>query len=83
MSQLPPYPRFYPAKVDRIFVFNPRFGPREDEDHLKILYYYPATTPLNAQLADIGLAEALSNVTKFVPIFVILFCFFVCELSVC
>lgn len=57
-----------PPAISRFFIFNPKFGPREDNDHEKILFYHPESTSLDAKMKDVGLGEALTNVTKYVII---------------
>lgn len=36
-------------EVSKLFVFDVRLGTREDNEHEKILFYHPATDPLNKQ----------------------------------
>jgi len=36
-------------EVAKLFVFDVRLGTREDNEHEKILFYHPATDPLNKQ----------------------------------
>ena len=36
-------------EVSKMFVFDVRLGTREDNEHEKILFYHPATDPLNKQ----------------------------------
>lgn len=57
---------YKPPAISRFFIFNPKFGPREDNDHEKILFYHPKATTLDAKMKDIGLGEALTNITKYV-----------------
>lgn len=54
---------YTPPRVDRFLVFNPTFGPKEENEKDKIIYYYPEETDINDQLKDVGLSEALTNVT--------------------
>ena len=51
--------------ISRFFIFNPKYGPREDNDHEKILFYHPSGVNLDAQMKDVGLSEALTNITKY------------------
>lgn len=57
---------YTPPALSRFFIFNPKYGPREDNDHEKILFYHPSNASLDAQMKDVGLAEALTNITKYV-----------------
>lgn len=59
---------FSPPTLSRFFIFNPKFGPREDNDHEKILFFHPNHFTLDAQMKDVGLSEALTNITKYVPL---------------
>jgi hypothetical protein len=59
------YPQYAPAKFERMFIFNPRFGPKEETADEKLLFYYPPTASPAIKFSDIGLSEALSNVTKY------------------
>jgi hypothetical protein len=56
---------YTPPTLSRFFIFNPKYGPREDNDHEKILFYHPKATTLDSQMKDVGLAEALTNITKY------------------
>jgi hypothetical protein len=48
-----------------LFVYNKKFaGKHEDEQHTKILYYYPTSIDINLQQKTVGLAEALAQFTK-------------------
>ena len=55
---------YTPPTLSRFFIFNPKYGPREDNDHEKILFFHPKNVSLDAQMKDVGLAEALTNITK-------------------
>ncbi|KAK6625709.1 hypothetical protein RUM43_006008 [Polyplax serrata] len=46
------------------FIFNPRYGQCEGEEHQKILFYYPAETDKDIQLKNAGLCEALIKFTE-------------------
>ncbi len=49
------------------FIYNPKFrGKREEDEYMKILYFYPNTISVNRQCNSVGLAEALTNFTRFV-----------------
>lgn len=60
------FPQYTPPKLERAFVFNPRFGPKEENADEKLLYYFPASASNTVKYSDIGLSEALSNVTRYV-----------------
>lgn len=66
MSSSGSSPTYTAPTISRFFIFNPKFGPREDNDHEKILFYHPEATSLDAKMKDIGLGEALTNITKYV-----------------
>jgi hypothetical protein len=40
------------------------FGPREENEHLKLLYYWPNTATQNARGNDVGLSEAIANFSR-------------------
>ncbi|KAL1480233.1 hypothetical protein MTO96_051207 [Rhipicephalus appendiculatus] len=46
------------------FVYNPTYGKREDEEHKKIIYYYPEDAEQDVKLRNVGLCEALVNFTQ-------------------
>ncbi|CAG5132726.1 unnamed protein product [Candidula unifasciata] len=48
------------------FVFNTEYGPKEGEEHKKILYFYPPEVDLDTKIKRIGLSEA---VVKFADTF--------------
>ncbi|EKX39105.1 hypothetical protein GUITHDRAFT_143716 [Guillardia theta CCMP2712] len=50
--------------VEKLFIFDTRLGQREDNEHEKILFYYPASSQQDQQCSDVGLVEALINFTK-------------------
>ena len=45
------------------FVFNSNFGPKEGEEHNRILYYYPTGTDIDIQIKSVGLCEAVIQFT--------------------
>lgn len=53
-----------PASLEKFFVFCPRLGPREETEHEKVLFYYPADASNNQQQSDIGITEAFVNFAK-------------------
>jgi hypothetical protein len=46
------------------YVYNPAFGPTEETEHEKILYYYPTDAHLDEQQSNVGLCEAFVNFTR-------------------
>ena len=36
-------------RLSRLFAFNPDFGPREETEHLKLLFYWPPGATANAR----------------------------------
>ncbi|XP_062573305.1 vacuolar fusion protein CCZ1 homolog [Saccostrea cucullata] len=40
-------------------VFNPTYGPREGEEHKKIVFFHPKDTDIDSQIKHIGLCEAI------------------------
>lgn len=56
---------YTPPKVERLIVYNPDFGPYEENEMEKIIFYYPESYDKNVQMSDIGLSEALTNITKY------------------
>ncbi|CAM9898124.1 unnamed protein product [Lampetra fluviatilis] len=45
-------------------VYNPDFGPREGEEHKKILYYYPSEVNIDDKIRSVGLCEAIVQFTR-------------------
>uniref|UniRef100_K1PLK1 Uncharacterized protein n=1 Tax=Magallana gigas TaxID=29159 RepID=K1PLK1_MAGGI len=45
-------------------VFNPTYGPREGEEHKKIVFFYPKETDIDTQIKHIGLCEAIVRFTE-------------------
>ena len=60
------------ATLTAFFVFNPTFGPTDETEHEKLLFYYPKDADINQKFKYIGLTEALVNFTR---LFVCLFYF--------
>eukprot|EP01095_Lingulamoeba_sp_RSL-Kostka_P001989 TRINITY_DN12839_c0_g1_i1.p1 TRINITY_DN12839_c0_g1~~TRINITY_DN12839_c0_g1_i1.p1 ORF type:complete len:465 (+),score=121.41 TRINITY_DN12839_c0_g1_i1:17-1411(+) len=54
----------YPISLKYLYIYNPEFGPREDRQEDKILYYYPNDYNLGLQIRNIGLCEAMINMSK-------------------
>ncbi|OQR70131.1 vacuolar fusion protein CCZ1-like [Tropilaelaps mercedesae] len=50
--------------LQNFFVFNPTLGVGEDDEHKKLLFFYPPEAPLENQLRDMGIAQGLVNFTK-------------------
>ncbi|KAK3090405.1 hypothetical protein FSP39_011589 [Pinctada imbricata] len=47
------------TRLVSFFVFNSNYGPREGEEHKKILFYYPKEEDLDNKIKNIGLCEAI------------------------
>lgn len=45
------------------YIFNTEYGPREGEEHKKILFYHPSDLDLDSQVKRIGLSEAVTRFT--------------------
>lgn len=45
------------------FIFNAKFGPKEGDEHKKILFYFPHSVPLDTKIKQIGLCEAIITFT--------------------
>lgn len=54
-----------PATLASFFVYNPLFGPTDETEHEKLLFYYPADVPLDQKLKYVGLSEALVNFSRY------------------
>lgn len=52
------------ATLKNFFIFNPVFGPKEGQEHLKTMYYYPKNTDIDTQIKQIGLCEAIIKFTE-------------------
>lgn len=50
--------------LKNFFIFNPTYGPREGEEHKKILFYYPKNTDIDTQIKHVGLCEAIVTFTQ-------------------
>lgn len=50
-----------PASLARLYVFNPLFGPDEDNEDKKVLFFHPDTLRIGLQLREIGLTQAFIN----------------------
>ncbi|CAH1794456.1 unnamed protein product [Owenia fusiformis] len=53
-----------PVSLANFFIFNPTLGPREGEEHKKILLYYPTDVDIDTKIKNIGLCEAIVNFTS-------------------
>ncbi|XP_071964708.1 vacuolar fusion protein CCZ1 homolog isoform X2 [Antedon mediterranea] len=50
------------------FIYNPEYGPREGEEHKKIMFYHPDKEQLDVKIKNIGLSEAVVKFTQtFLP----------------
>lgn len=47
------------SSVVVFYVFNPKLGPKEGEEHKKILWYYPQSHHADVQTRNIGFCEAI------------------------
>jgi hypothetical protein len=53
-------------KLVSFYLFNSTWGPREEDEHQKIVYFYPPETELRQQLQRVGLVEGVTRfMTKF------------------
>jgi hypothetical protein len=50
--------------VSKFFIFDTRLGQREENEHEKILFYYPASATLDQQQSDVGLCVNVQCLTK-------------------
>lgn len=50
--------------LQNFFVYNPTYGKREDEEHKKVIYYYPQDVEQDVKLRNVGFCEALVNFTQ-------------------
>ena len=46
-------------KLTKLFLFNSSWGPKEGEEHKKIIFFWPQETEINDQVKTIGLIEAV------------------------
>lgn len=54
-----------PESIHQLFIFNSKYaGKREDEEYLKVLYFYPNSTRMEDQERSVGLSEALIQFTS-------------------
>ncbi|XP_033106088.1 vacuolar fusion protein CCZ1 homolog [Anneissia japonica] len=50
------------------FIYNPDYGPREGEEHKKILFYHPEKENIDTKIKNVGLSEAVVKFTQtFLP----------------
>ena len=47
--------------ASEFFVFNPTLSHKEDDHHKKLLFYHPATTPIDDQINQVGLCEGMTH----------------------
>lgn len=50
--------------LSNFFIYNPEFGPHEGEEHKKIIYYFPPNAPIDDQIKNVGLCEAVVKFTE-------------------
>lgn len=50
--------------LKNFFIFNPEFGPKEGQEHLKIMFYYPKNCHIDTKIKQIGLCEAIIKFTE-------------------
>ncbi|GAB6032648.1 vacuolar fusion protein ccz1 [Chamberlinius hualienensis] len=50
--------------LERFYIFNSTFGPREGEEYNKIFYYYPPDTDKDEQVRSVGFCEAMVKFTE-------------------
>ena len=58
-----------PAGLSSFFIYNPLYGPTDETEHEKLLFYYPPDTPLDQKLKSVGLSEAMVNFTRYFRFF--------------
>ncbi|CAH1273546.1 CCZ1B [Branchiostoma lanceolatum] len=51
------------TKLENFFIYNSNFGPREGEEHKKILFYHPPDVLLDNKIKQMGLCEAIVTFT--------------------
>lgn len=52
------------AKLSSFMVYNPTYGPKEGQEHLKVLYYHPDSENPDVKVNNVGLCEALVQFAK-------------------
>ncbi|XP_065826343.1 vacuolar fusion protein CCZ1 homolog [Oscarella lobularis] len=55
--------RRYPTLLN-FFIYNSTFGPREGQEHEKILFYMPDDVSLDTKIRNVGLSEAMVKFTE-------------------
>ena len=53
-----------PARLKHFFCYNPTYGPKEGQEHMKVLYYYPEDLELDTKVKAVGLSEGFVNFTR-------------------
>ena len=53
-----------PVSLNSFYVYNPLFGPDEDNQEDKILFYHPDEEKLGNKVKNVGLCEALVNFSR-------------------
>ncbi|XP_049848247.1 vacuolar fusion protein CCZ1 homolog isoform X2 [Schistocerca gregaria] len=62
--KLEPLNNYETSSMRAFFIFNPTFGLLEEEHYKKIIYYHPADAEPTMQQNNVGICEALINLTK-------------------
>nr|XP_039273390.1 vacuolar fusion protein CCZ1 homolog [Styela clava] len=52
------------AKLSSFLIYNPTYGPKEGQEHLKVLFYYPESEHPDVKINKVGLCEALIQFAK-------------------
>ncbi|XP_014245585.1 vacuolar fusion protein CCZ1 homolog isoform X1 [Cimex lectularius] len=47
------------VSLKNFFIFHAKYGEKEGEEEEKIIYFYPKRTPLDMQMKEVGLCEAI------------------------
>ncbi|EDQ87021.1 uncharacterized protein MONBRDRAFT_27748 [Monosiga brevicollis MX1] len=51
-------------QLKEFLIYNTTFGRKEDNEHEKLLYFYPSSVPFGKQMNYVGMSEALFNFTS-------------------
>lgn len=52
------------VNLETFYIFNSIYGPKEGEEHKKIMFYFPKKIDLDTKIKQIGLSEAIVQFTK-------------------
>lgn len=55
---------YTPATLFSFAIFNATYSQTEDDEHEKILYYYPDSIGIERQIRNVGLVQGLINFTR-------------------